>query len=106
MIYEICNPVLIGDKNAIDDGIRIAGTAIKTRSIENVSDANFEFGVIDVLDLKNVDMKEMKYGKVNAMCGKASGEYIEKAVDLALKKEINAITTCPIHKDSFQSGGY
>jgi len=106
MIYEICNPVLIGDKNAIDDGIRIAGSAIKTRSIENVSDANFEFGVIDVLDLKNVDMKEMKYGKVSAMCGKASGQYIEKAVDLAVKKEINAITTCPIHKDSFQSGGY
>ena len=33
MIYEICNPVLIGDKAAIDDGIRIAGSAIKTRSI-------------------------------------------------------------------------
>ncbi len=27
MIYEICNPVLIGDKTAIDDGIRIAGSA-------------------------------------------------------------------------------
>ena len=38
-------------------------------------------------------MKELEYGKVSAMCGKASGQYIEKAVDLALKKEIKKSRT-------------
>ncbi len=105
-IYEICRPLVIGDKGAMEDGIRIARKPLKINPIEKVSEAKFEYGTIDVIDLKNIDMSKLKYGTIGEMTGKAVGEYIKKAIELAMNKEIDAIVTNPIHKESFKLGGW
>ena len=45
-------------------------------------------------------------GKPQAMAGKASVEYIKKAMELALKGEIHAIATAPISKEAINMAGY
>jgi 4-hydroxythreonine-4-phosphate dehydrogenase len=58
-----------------------------------------------VWDFANVDMATHQYGRVSAMCGKASVEYIEKGIAMAVAKEIDAVVTGPIHKESINQAG-
>ncbi len=106
IVYEQCRPLVVGDKWALEDAIRFAGVKLNVCGIESVAEASFTFGTIDVIDLKNLTMPRIPYGIIDAACGKAAGEYIEKAIALAMDKEIDAIVTAPINKESFDLGGY
>jgi 4-hydroxythreonine-4-phosphate dehydrogenase len=105
--YKMCSPLVIGDAQAMKQAIEeIAKVNLKLNPIKSVSQAKFEYGTADVLDMENIDMKGFVFGKVNAMAGKASVEYIQKGVALALAKEIDAVVTGPIHKEAINAGGY
>lgn len=106
-IYEICRPIIIGDFKIIKRALRFTKLEdLNVRSISDPSEAKFEAGTIDVLDLNNVDIDNLPLGKVSAEAGKASVEYIFKAVDLALRNEIDAIVTGPINKEAINKAGY
>jgi len=51
-------------------------------------------------------LNALRIGQVDAMAGEASVKYIEKAVDMALRKEIHAIATAPINKEAMNKAGY
>jgi len=105
-IYEVCRPVVIGDADVMKEGIKVANVHLEINPIKELSDARFKHGTIDVLDLDNIRMEDLEMGKPQAMAGKASVEYIEKAVELALRGEIHAITTAPISKEAINMAGY
>jgi 4-hydroxythreonine-4-phosphate dehydrogenase len=105
-LYKKCLPVVIGDKEAIKDAAAFSKVNLGVNAIDDLKKAVFEYGTIDVYDLDNIDMSKVIYGKVDSECGRASGEYIEKAIQLALNKDVHAIVTAPIHKESFDLGGY
>ena len=62
---------------------------------------NFNF-----LDLHNVSRKNFSFGKVKAEYGRASIEYLNKALELIKKKEIDCLVTCPISKEAINLAGY
>lgn len=105
-IYRICRPVVIGDARAMQQAERIAKVNVGVNSVSHVKDAKFEYGVIDVLDLKNIDLETLKMGRVSAMTGRAAVEYVKRAVQLALNNEIHAIATAPINKEAINKAGY
>ena len=105
-IYETCRPVVIGDADVMREGIKVARVNLEINPIKELSEARFEHGIIDVLDLNNVRVKDLEAGKPQAMAGKASVEYIEKAVELALRGEIHAVATAPISKEAINMAGY
>lgn len=105
-IYQICRPIVIGDAKVLNEIQRVAKTNLKIRSVNDVSEAVFTYGVVDVLDLRNIKLDQLKMGQPQAMAGKASFEYIKKATELALKKKIDAITTAPISKEALNLAGY
>ena len=106
-LYEKCKPLIVGDARCIQDALQFTGiNKLKVNPINEPKEGEYVFGTIDVLDLHNVDMDKLEYGKVSAMCGKASGEYISKVIELALTGKVDATVTCPIHKESFKLGGY
>lgn len=104
-VYVKARPFVIGDRNCMADALRITKLALNLAPIVKVAEARFAHGTIDVLDLANVDMTKLQYGKVSAMCGKASVEYIERGIKLALAGEIDAVVTGPIHKESINQAG-
>ena len=105
-IYDICRPLVIGDLKAMEMGREVAKSNIKLRPIHSVSEGKFKHGEIDVFDLNNIDIGKLVMGKPQALAGKASYEYIEKAVELSLKGEIDAIVTAPINKTALNLAGY
>ena len=106
-IYDISKPIVIGDCKVMSNAsYNITELGYSINSIKDVKDAKFKCGVIDVLDLKNVNLEKLVHGKVDTMCGKASFEYIKTVIELALNKKIDATVTGPIHKEAMNKAGH
>jgi 4-hydroxythreonine-4-phosphate dehydrogenase len=105
-VQMIANCLVIGERKTMRQGLKIAKIPnIEINPIKKISEAKFTRGTIDVLDLKNVD-KRLKTGQLSKSAGKASVEYVEKAIRLALDGKIDAITTAPINKEAIRKAGY
>ncbi len=105
-IYELCRPLVIGDGNVMAAAVGILKAECQIHLITDVDEANFEYGVIDVLDLKNVDLKKLQYGKVSALAGEAAFAAVEKAISLAMEHRIDATVTAPINKEAINMAGH
>ena len=105
-IREMCRAVVIGDAATMEDALRITGMPGTVRAIGDVSEAEFEDGVIDVLDLRNIDLDRLTRGQTDVMAGKASYEYIKLGTELTLAGKTDAIVTSAISKESLNKAGY
>ena len=108
-VRDRCLPVVVGDVGVLVKTLEDTGDTTCVRKveplsqIEKISESQAE---IPVLDLKNVDLAHFTYGTVKPEYGKAAGQYIEKAVELALSKKVDAMVTAPIQKEAFTQAGY
>lgn len=105
-VYERCNPLVIGDAAVMEAEVKVLQSPIKINAIQEVSEAKFTCGTIDVFDLKNVDSNELKPGVVSAMSGKAAFEAVIKNIELALDNSVDATVTAPINKESIHKAGH
>jgi len=105
-IRALCAPLVIGDAATMKAAVEITGVPSAIRVIGKPEEAAFKEGVIEVLDLKNVDVDRLVRGRVDPMAGKAAFDYIRRAVELALKGEIDAMVTGPINKEALNKAGY
>lgn len=105
-IYEICRPVVIGDSGALKMGVDVSGVKIDVNPFKSLNETQTTYGKIDVLDLENVDIKELVMGEPQPMAGKAAVEYVIKAAELALSHEVDAIVTAPLNKEAMNMAGF
>jgi len=104
-IYKKSKPIVVGSKSVIEDAIKFIPSNLKVNIIKNMEEMRGEFGTIDLLDLDNIRLDEFDYGKVSAKAGKASLEYINRGIDLAMNGQVDAVVTGPIHKESIKGAG-
>ena len=104
-VYDVCRPLVIGDRGIMERAAGIVKLPLTFRSVEKVADARYEYGNVDVLDLKNLPI-DLPFATIDARAGKAAYEYVAKGVELAMGKEIDAIATGPLHKEALNAGGY
>ena len=102
-VYEMARPLVIGDAKVLKQAMEFCGLELKIHIVEKPSAGEFVPGTMDVIDLANVDIESLQIGKVQAMGGRAAFEYIEKTVSLAIAKEIDAMATTPINKESLKA---
>jgi len=88
--YDYCRPLVIGDRVRLEKAIAITGAQPKE---------------LECIDMGLVP-KELPFGKVSARAGEAAYRYIERAVQLALEREIDAICTAPINKEALNAAGH
>lgn len=88
-IKDLCEIVIFGDAGIIQNAASICGIEIKPEGI-NCS----EFGIED-----------LKPSTLDRKSGQASLDYIQTAVKFAMAKEIDAIVTAPISKESTHLAG-
>ena len=97
---------MIGNSSAMVSAIELAGGSGATNLIHDVEDAKGSHGIIDVLDMGNLDYSVIQPGVISAECGRASVEWILRAGELAAAGVIQAIATAPINKEACKSAGY
>lgn len=102
-ISEAANCIIIGDTRCLADSARLAGLKADFHFIESPTMGVFRNGIINLIDLCNSDPAEFRVGEVSKYCGRASYEYIEKSVSLAMNGEVDAIATAPINKESLKA---
>lgn len=78
----------------------------KINIINKVSEAQFESGIVNVLDTPLADLENFEFGKVQAQAGDLAYRCIETATALALKGEISAIATAPLNKEALHLAGH
>lgn len=105
-VHAICRPLIVGDAGVFNDIISRLKLPATVNAIIKVSDAAFKPGTIDVFDLKNVDLSQLKFGEISAMAGGASFEAVKRVIELALAGEVDATVTGPINKKSINEAGH
>jgi 4-hydroxythreonine-4-phosphate dehydrogenase len=105
-IYSICRPIVVGDAGVMADAVRFCGLNLKTAACKKVREAQFARGTIDVFDLANLPLAQLRHKEVTAEQGRASFEYVAKVIELAMAGEIDATVTGPINKAAINAGGF
>lgn len=105
-IYEKCSPIIIGDAAVMEAAVGIVGKNVKINAVSDVKEAKFEFGTIDVYDMKLVDMDKLERGVVSAMAGNAAFQYVKKVIELAMNHEVDATVTNALNKEAMNLAGY
>lgn len=105
-VHDICRPLVVGDAETMRQAAGIANVNISVRAVSCVEEAKFEYGTMDVLDLKNVEAGALVRGRVSAMAGKAAFDSVKKVIELAMDKKIDATITGPLNKEALNLAGY
>ncbi|MCJ7645965.1 4-hydroxythreonine-4-phosphate dehydrogenase PdxA [bacterium] len=110
-VYKICQPIVIGDAEVLESilgfskGLCSKGE-LRLNPIRDIGNARFDYGVIDLFDLENIDMDRLRPGRVDPMCGKAAFEYIKKGVEIIQSTGAKGMVTAPLCKKSMEEAGF
>ncbi|KGQ26130.1 4-hydroxythreonine-4-phosphate dehydrogenase [Gallibacterium anatis] len=103
-LYEIAQPVVIGDKKMMQRALDLLQSPLKINVVTNLDNLNTKYGTIDLVDLDNVPA-DLPYSQVDPRAGKAAYEYVEKAVQYAMANKVQAVVTAPLNKEALHAGG-
>ena len=104
---KFCQPVIFGSAVTLE----LAANELNLNSPKNI--LNYESWKssetidpkLQLIDIKNMNSKELMKGQVSMKSGQSSLEYLEKAIDATVSKKFDALTTCPINKASINMAG-
>jgi 4-hydroxythreonine-4-phosphate dehydrogenase len=103
--FAFCRPLVVGDGNRLRLAARTAGANVGVRAIDAPTDARYERGTIDCIDLRLIP-DDLPFGQLSALAGDAAFRYIERAIALALAGDVHAICTAPLNKEALHAGGH
>ena len=109
--YKICQPIVIGDAKVLASILQFSKSLaskgeLRLNPIKDIGKAKFNYGVIDLFDLGNIDMDRLRLGRVDPMCGKATYEYIKKGVEIVQSGKAKGMVTAPLCKKSMEEAGF
>ena len=104
-LFAEANCIVLGDAKIVKQAIGVTGVDLKVNCVEDPADGDYSEGVLNMINMHNIDMAEFEYGTVSAMCGRAAYEYIEKGIQLTLDGKADAISTAPINKEAIRAAG-
>ena len=106
-IYQESKPLVVGDLGMLDQARKTVGLEhLKFHKISNVSEAVFEYGTIDVLDMGLVDLEKLELGKVSKEAGEAAFQYVVKVIELANQGLVDATVTNAFNKEAINLAGH
>lgn len=104
-INEVCLPIIIGDARYLKRLARDLGLSAEFAVFNETEEIPQHSDKLICLDLANINA-EIEMGIESDITGKASAEYIKKAVQLCQENKIDAIATAPISKKALSLASY
>jgi 4-hydroxythreonine-4-phosphate dehydrogenase len=105
VVYQQCRPLVIGDAGRLELANEIVKGTARIRRIKEASEAQYQAGVIDCIDL-NLIPADLPFGQLSPIAGDGAYQYIARAVQLAEAGQIDAICTAPLNKEALHAGGH
>lgn len=104
-LYRRCRPLVVGDARRLEAAVRLCGLDLQVGRVQGASDARFEAGTVDCIDLGLIP-DNLPFGALSAVAGDAAYQYVRRAVELAKAGEVAAICTAPLNKEALHAGGH
>ncbi|MCU4298543.1 4-hydroxythreonine-4-phosphate dehydrogenase PdxA [Brevibacterium permense] len=104
-VLAVAAPVVIGDAARLERAAQVLGTTVEIRAVDSPADAEHVPGVINVIDLALLP-GDLPWGELSPVAGDAAFRYIERASQLAMSGEVQAICTAPLNKEALHSAGH
>jgi 4-hydroxythreonine-4-phosphate dehydrogenase len=104
-VRSSCTPLLIGPYKAFEYYAKKFSFRRKLLKVESLADA-IGRSEITVLDLYPDFNEKIKPGKLTKEGGYWAGKAIEKAVQLCVENQVEAIVTAPVSKEALRLAGY
>ena len=105
-IYDICRPILIGHHTIMENAIKIAKANVIINKITTVSQARFEPGIMNIIDVDGNGLKHINFGEISAQAGNMAFQAVKMAIDLAMQGQVDGTVTGPIHKEAINIAGH
>ena len=104
-VIRTSRPVVIGSAAVMREALDVVASPLTLHPVRGLPDCRWDAGVLECLDLGNVDVGALPKCAVSAAAGRAAYEYIERAVGLAQRGEIDGIVTAPVNKEGLAAAG-
>jgi 4-hydroxythreonine-4-phosphate dehydrogenase len=98
-------PVVVGDPAWLERGVRTTGSGARVQTVSHPEEARLTADVIPCLPVSSADLSQVRPGRVSAEAGRASYDFLCRAVDLTLARQADAIVTAPLHKEGLRAAG-
>jgi len=118
-LYTRCRPLVVGDAASMEYAAavakKISNIDMKIHVVRSVSEAEFQYGRIDVLDMGLVRPSDIPasagdpqpFGRgPTTLGGEAAFQYVHKVISLALAGEIDATVTNALSKEAINMAGH
>ncbi|MGO4566375.1 4-hydroxythreonine-4-phosphate dehydrogenase PdxA [Rhizobium sp. 2YAF20] len=96
--------VVIGDAKVMKRAVRLLDLPLQVQPVTSVDEAIPDRKLMAVLNVSDLP-DDLPIGQVDARAGRASYDYVVRAIDEALAGNIRAIVTAPINKEAMKMGG-
>lgn len=81
-LEEFCRPIVIGDAEAIEGMVKSLKLSLAVKSVQEIKDDLIYNNTINVIDLKNIGIGQIKFGFPSKTAGTAVVEYIKRLLSL------------------------
>jgi len=96
--------VVIGDAAILRRTVESLGLSLEVRIIATPQEAEPKAGTINLIPVSQLP-NDLPLGRVDARSGRAAFEYVRLAIELAMKGQVQAITTAPLNKEAMRAAG-
>jgi len=103
LVQKKARCIIVGDKNVLQQALEFCNLKMNINVVNDPADGKYKPGILNLIDLENISMDQLKIGAVQGMTGQAAYAYIEKATGLCLEKKADVLATTPINKESLKA---
>ena len=105
-VFEQCQPLVVGERRTMEAAVSITGVPLEVRTVAGPDQAGTQPGVVDLVDLANIDIDRVGRARATAEVGRAAYDYVERATRLALDGQVGAVVTAPLNKEALSEAGW
>jgi 4-hydroxythreonine-4-phosphate dehydrogenase len=104
-LRSLARPFVVGDSVTLRKAIALLGSGTTVQAILSPEEAEPSSKVIPCLDATDQDLSDIRPGRIDPRAGRASADFLVKAIDLAMLGRIDAIVTLSLQKESLHAAG-
>ena len=105
-IHRICTPLAIGHPAWLREAVKLLGLPLRVSEIYHPSEADSGGSTIPCLPVGDDRVLSVQRAKIDPLGGQAAFDALERAAELALAGEVDAVTTAPLNKAALHAAGH
>ena len=94
-VREICRPLLVGDRGALQAHADACGLKPDIQSVARAAGSSWEDGTVNLIERRQFGPGELHIGAIAAPHGEAALDSAKAAIDAALAGEVDAVVAAP-----------